>query len=147
MLKVKISGYYKAGKDRKNYNGIEALLPDCPQEFILGNVINRIVPTLFEDYTERGKCHVDKVTKDARIKPSYDGKNIKELEEKDIQQLAIAHSLIEVPLYHQASLFDARRKAYRAYCNTVKGMNLDVDFDFEVAEDFVLGKKKEEGEE
>ena len=148
MLKLKISGYYKAGKDKKNYNGVDVVIPNCDKEVILGNVINRVVPVIFADYTERGKCHVDKVTKDDKMKPSYDGKEIKELEEEDIQQLAIAYGLSEVPLYHQESLFDSRRKAYRAYCNKVKGMNLDVDFDFENAEDFTLGnKRKEKAEE
>ena len=107
-------------------------------------MINRVVPVIFADYTERGKCHVDKVTKDDKMKPSYDGKEIKELEEEDIQQLAIAYGLSEVPLYHQESLFDSRRKAYRAYCNKVKEMNLDVDYDFENAEDFTLGNKRKE---
>ena len=148
MLKLKISGYYKAGKDKKNYNGVDAVIPNCEKEVILGNVINRVVPVIFADYSERGKCHVDKVTKDDKMKPSYDGKEIKELEEEDIQQLAIAYNLTEVPLYHQESLFDSRRKAYRAYCNKVKGMNLDVDYDFENAEDFTLGnKRKEKAEE
>jgi hypothetical protein len=144
MLKLKISGYYKAGKDKKNYNGVDVVIPNCEKEVILGNVINRVVPVIFADYTERGKCHVDKVTKDDKMKPSYDGKEIKELEEEDIQQLAIAYGLSEVPLYHQESLFDSRRKAYRAYCNKVKEMNLDVDYDFENAEDFTLGNKRKE---
>lgn len=144
MLKLKISGYYKSGRDKKNYNGVDVVIPDCEKEYMLGNVINRVVPVIFKDYTDRGKCHIDKVTKDDKLKPSYEGKNIKDLEEEDIQQLAIKYGLSEVPLYHQESLFDSRRKAYRAYCNKVKGMNLDVDFNFDVAEDFTLGKRKVE---
>jgi hypothetical protein len=147
MLKLKISGYYQASKERKNYNGVEVEMPDCDKDMILGNVINRVVPVLFSDYTERGKCHVDKVSKDDKIKAKYEGKKIKDLEEDEIQHLAIAFGLSEVPLYHQGSLFDARRSAYRAYCNKVKGMELDVDFDFEAADNFVLGNKKSEDKE
>lgn len=147
MLKLKISGYYQASKERKNYNGVEVEIPDCDKEMILGNVINRVVPVLFSDYTERGKCHVDKVSKDDKIKAKYEGKKIKDLEEDEIQHLAIAFGLSEVPLYHQGSLFDARRIAYRAYCNKVKGMELDAEFDFEAADNFVLGNKKSEDKE
>lgn len=144
MLKLKISGYYKSGKDKKNYNNVDVVMPDCDKEVMLGNVINRVVPVIFTDYTDRGKCHIDKVANDDKLKASYEGKSIKELEEEDIQQLAIKYGLSEVPLYHQESLFDSRRKAYRAYCNKVKGMKLDVDFNFDVAEDFTLGKRKVE---
>ena len=144
MLKVKISGCYQAGKERKNYNDVEVLMPKCDEDMILGNVINRVVPVYFTDYTERGKCFVDKVEEDDKIKASYEGKKIKDLDDKDIQQLAIAYGLSEVPLYHQSSLFEARRKAYRAYCNKVKGDNYDVDFNFEEAKNFVLGKENKE---
>lgn len=142
MLKIKISGYYKSGKDRKNYNNVEVCMPECDENVMLGNVINRVVPVVFPDYCERGKCHIDKIQKDDKLTPSYTGKLIKDLEEEDIQQLAIAYGLTEVPLFHQESLFDSRRKVYRHYCNKVKGMNLDVDFDFENAENFMLGKKR-----
>lgn len=147
MYKLKISGYYNASKDRKNYTSKDVVCPECDKDVLLGNVINRVVPVVFSDYTERGKCYIDKVEKDDKLKPSYEGKNIKELEEEDIQQLAITYGLTEVPLYHQESLFDSRRKAYRAYCNKVKDMNLDVDFNFAEAEDFTLGKKSKSKEE
>ena len=144
MLKLRISGYYKSNRDKKNYNNVEVMIPDCEKELILGNVINRVVPVIFSDYTDRGKCHIDKVTKDAKIKPSFSGKNIKEMEENELQDLAIAYNLSEVPLCRAQSLWDIRQKAYRAYCNKVLEMNLAVDFDYAVAEDVIVGKASEE---
>jgi hypothetical protein len=142
MLKMRISGYYRSGKDKKPYNNVEVIMPDCPKDRVTGNLINRVVPVVFGDYTDRGKCHFDKLEKDDKLEPSFAGKSIKELEDEEIQQLAIAFDLVEVPLYHNGSLWETRREAYRAYCNKVKGMNLDADFDYSNAEDVVLPKRK-----
>lgn len=142
MLKVTISGYYLSNGNKVDYSGVECQVPECPESYLLSEVINRVVPQKFADakqsYSAPGKCYIDKVTKN-KLKPSYNGKNIKELGWAELEDLAIAYTLREVPLFRSSSLVDARIKAYKEFCNKVKGMNLKDGFDYHNAEDFVVG--------
>ena len=150
MYKCVISGYYLSGKDKVEYNDVEVTIPNCPESMILGNIINRVVHRKFCDakkpYYGRGVCYVDKYTKDDRMKPSFNGKYLKELNWEELQDLAIAYSLIEVPLFRSMDLRTARQIAYRAYCNKVKGQNLDMSFDYVNAPDVLLGDGKNTSE-
>lgn len=148
MYKVKISGYYKTNDNKKvDYNNETVIIPDCREEAIQAMVINRVVDRAFsqakQPYLARGKCYIDNYVKDDKMKPSYEGKNLKELSWDELEDLAIAYDLEEVPLFRSTSLREARVKAYRAYCNVVKGANLSSDFDFANAADIVLGDVKE----
>jgi len=143
MLKLTISGYYLSNGKKVDYTNTEVLIPECPEGYMLSEVINRVVPQKFSDakepYSTHGKCYIDKVTK-TKAKPSYNGKHIKELGWAEIEDVAIAYTLRSVPLFRACSLVDARIKLYQEFCNTVRGMNLKNGFDYKNAEDFVLGE-------
>lgn len=142
MLKVTISGYYLSNGSKVDYNNVDVQMPECDEGYILSEVINRMIPQKFSDakqsYSAPGKCYIDKVTK-TKSKPSFNGKNIKELGWVEIEDLAIAYNLRSVPLFRSSSLVDARIKAYQEFCNKVKGMDLKDGFDYKNAENFVVG--------
>lgn len=144
MLNIKISGYYKSGKENIDFN-TEISMPECANGKVLSNVQNRVMHRVFKDaskpYSSAGKCWVDDVKKDDR-EPSFVGKNLKELNWDEVQELAIAYDLTKVPLYRTCSLREARVSAYKEYCNVVKGKNLDDSFDYAVAPDVTIGEKK-----
>lgn len=146
MQKVIISGYYLSNGQRVDYNGVEVVIPDCPETLLISNLINRVVPRFFstadKPYSANGKCFIDKVKKDTKTKPSYAGKSLKNLEWNEIQDLAIALNLNEVPLFRACSVREARQKTYRAFCNKVMGKELSQSFDFVNAEDFLLEEDK-----
>ena len=143
MQKVTISGYYLSNGNKVDYNNVEVIIPDCPESRMLSALINRVLPRHFatQSFSANGKCFIDKVRK-SNAKASYAGKNLKELEWDEIQDLAIALDLVEVPLFRASSLREAREKTYRAFCNKVLGKDLKIGFDFANADDFVLEEDK-----
>lgn len=138
MLKITISGYYVSNSKRVDYEGVEVSIPECDENRVLAEVVNRAVPKKFstakDPYTFRGKCYIDKIKKD-KTKPRFIGKSIKEFDWDAIQDLAIAYNLNAVPLFRSTSLMEARIKTYQEYCNVVKGMGLKNGFDYANAED------------
>ncbi len=144
MLKVKISGYYKSGKEDVDFNA-EVSMPECANNKVLSNVQNRVIHRFFKDADKpfgiAGKCWVDDVKKDDR-EPTFAGKNIKELNWDEIQELAIAYDLNKIPLYRSCSLREARVSAYKEYSTIVKGREITDGFDYAVAPDITIGDKK-----
>lgn len=150
MQKVIISGYYLSNSEKVDYNSIEVVVPDCKPELLQSVLINRVVPVKFSDcakpYTGRGKCFIDKVKKDTRTKPTYSGKALKELDWNEMQDLAIAFELNEVPLFRSTSIREARMKTYQEFCNKILGKDLKAGFDFMNADDLVLEEDKKSSE-
>lgn len=144
MLKVKISGYYKSGKENVDFN-TEVTMPECANNKVLSNVQNRVLHRVFKDaerpFGSAGKCWVDDVKKDDK-EPTFIGKNLKELSWDEIQEVAIAYDLNKVPLYRTCSLREARVSAYKEYCNNVKGKDFEDDYDYANAPDICIGEKK-----
>lgn len=144
MLNVKISGYYKSGRENIDFN-TEITMPECANTKVLANVQNRVLHRVFKDadkpYSAAGKCWVDDVKKDDK-EPNFVGKNLKELDWDEIQEVAIAYDLTKVPLYRTCSLREARVAVYKEYCNNVKNRNIANDFDYSVAPDVTIGEKK-----
>lgn len=144
MLKVKISGYYRSGKENVDFN-TEVKMPECANMKILSNVQNRVIHRIFKDsekpYSAAGKCWVDDVEKDD-TEPSFVGKNLKMLDWNEIQEVAIAYDLTKVPLYRTCSLREAREAVYKEYCTIVKDRKLEADFNYAMAPDVTLGEKR-----
>lgn len=144
MLNVKISGYYRSGKENIDF-ATTVTMPECANNKVQANIQNRVVHRVFKDaekpYSMAGKCWVDDVKKDNK-EPSFVGKNIKELNWDEIQEVAIAYDLNAVPLFRTCSLREALMAVYKEFCNVVKHQNLGSDFDYAVAPDFTLGEKK-----
>ncbi len=146
MYKVRISGLYKSGDKSIDFD-TTVTMPECKEEMILSNVQNRVVSRTFKEakypFTRLVKCYVDDFKKE-KGNPSYMGKKIKELDWDEIQDVAIAYDLRRVPLYRSVAIRDAREVLYREFCNSVKGTNYEIGFDYGNAADFVIEEKPSE---
>lgn len=150
MYKIKVSGYYRSNKDMVEFEDT-IKMPECEEEWIQSNVQNRVLHRHFQGgnkpFTALGKCYIDKVEKDAKLKESYLDKNIKELDWDGIQELAIKFNLRKVPLFRATSLRQAREVAYIEYCTQVLGKKFDDNFKFESAPEVVIKGKKDDKSE
>lgn len=162
MLKVKCSGAYRNGGDLVDFTDLELTMPDCPQDWIQFNAMNRCfvmqaekkfskridsIHSLYIDKVEELKTKVKEevmgadgkkkiIEKEVAVLPSCCGKKIKSLIWQELQDLAMMFCLREVPLFRDCDLRTAQAKAYRAYVNYINGGDLDEAFDFAAAPDF-----------
>lgn len=151
MLEVTCSGAYRNNGNLEDFTDLKLIMPDCPEEWIKSNAINRCfvmqaekifkkriesIHSLYVDNVEalkpkKGKDGVEEV-----LVPSCCGKNIKSLNWEELQDLAMMFCLRAVPLYRSCDLRQARVIAYREYVNQISGGNLADDYDFVAAADF-----------
>lgn len=149
MLRVKCSGAFRNNKEMNDFENFEIIMPDCPDEWIKANCINRCFVRAAEKVFKKRidsihSLYVDSVEKDYKpkdgkeIKPSCCGKNIKSLTWDELQDLAIMFNLREIPLYRDGDLRRAREIAYKQYCTKIAGQKFEKDFNFMAAIDFVI---------
>lgn len=149
MLRVKCSGAFRNNKEMNDFDNFEIIMPDCPDDWIKSNCINRCFVRMAEKVFKKRidsihSLYVDSVEKDYKakdgkeIKPSCCGKKIKSLSWDELQDLAIMFNLREIPLYRDGDLRRAREIAYRQYCTQIVGQVFGKDFNYAAAIDFPI---------
>lgn len=142
MLEVNVSGSYRSRGEIVDYDNETVTIPECDQEWILSNLINRALKMHFEK--KEGKkfdthivVYINNVNKTDK-NPTFCGKSIKALNWNEIQEAAIAFKLLPVPLSHSCNLIEARRKLYFEYATKKMNTSLPEDFNYSEANDLYL---------
>lgn len=148
MLKVTCSGAFRNNKEMNDFSDFEIIMPDCPEDWIKSNCINRCFVRMAEKVFKKRvdsihSLYVDTVEKDykpegKKIKPSCCGKKIKSLTWDELQDFAIMFCLREIPKFREGDLRHAREIAYREYISKINGQNIAESFNFAVAPDLVV---------
>lgn len=140
-LKVTISGsYYNSKKEKVDFDKVVGVIPWCDEEKGLASMHVRgryAVMWIKAEKEEDGKtlkyperidrihqCFIDDV-EETKADFSFIGKDIKELSQDELQDLATAKNIMKVPLpnsgYSKRSMLEL---AYAAYCQFVLGKKL-----------------------
>lgn len=133
MLEFTISGSYKtAQKDIIDFENVKGIVPMQDEDIASMHMQRRFAARWIKEakgvdgkplYPERiqrvREIHVDDV-KQTTGKLSFVGKNIKELSFEELQDLALAKDLREVPLYKVSDLRNTRLMAYVNYVEKVQ---------------------------
>lgn len=153
MLEVTCSGAYRNNGNLEDFTDIKLIMPDCPEEWIKTNAINRCFVMQAEKIFKKRvdsihSLYVDAVKKiDSKknskgevevLVPSCCGKKIKSLNWEELQDLAMMFCLRAIPLYRSCDLRNAKVIAYREYVNKIEGGNLEDGFNYAAAPDFVI---------
>ena len=133
MVRLNCSGSFKTqpgtDKDRVSFFGLEIDVPKLSEEHEEHYMPHamRMFPIAMrknKDIKDKNfegiiKLYIDDV-KDAKGQPICAGKDIKEMTWEEIQSLACALRMREIPLHHQGALRDAREKSYEMYQKIIK---------------------------
>jgi hypothetical protein len=151
MLEVTCSGAYRNNGNLEDFTDLKMLMPDCPEEWIKSNAMNRCftmvaekafkkrvdsIHSLYVDNVESVKTKKDKSGKEVKLIPSCCRKKIKSLNWEELQDLAMMFCLRAIPLYKSCDLRSARAIAYKEYVNKINGGELEDGFNFAAAPDF-----------
>ncbi len=144
MLKVSVSGEYitegQLGRERTHYEFIKEI-PEVPDNWILSMIKSRYLPmwvaearkktsTKWKPFHEVKSCHIS----DYKITDTSDGlvgKDVFEMEEKELQDVAAKYLLTEVPIPYTVPLKELRDRVALAYLKYVKGVKVDNNEDKE----------------
>ena len=138
MLKVKIEGDYYTHSKTMEFFTLEGVIPDVPvkdeeggvhEGMVLSHMQNRYFWLWSKDAGLKGvstlrTCSISSIS-EVNGKPSFVGKNIKDMSWVELQDLAVAHNLLEVPHPQVYSLKEAREKAYQVYSRDILGREID----------------------
>jgi hypothetical protein len=153
MLEVTCSGAYRNNGNLEDFTDLKMLMPDCPEEWVKSNAINRCfmmqaektfkkrvdsIHSLYIDSVEKLAPQKNKKGEEVELLPSCCGKKIKSLNWEELQDLAMMFCLRAIPLYRSCDLRSARVTAYKEYVNKIAGGNLEDGFDFAAAADFIV---------
>lgn len=129
---VTISGSFKDGKGEvQDFANVKGVIPFTESEDLANAAIRKryAVMWLSKDMTKGRVERVREVYIDALEETtadfSYVGKNITDMTYEELQDMATAKDLREVPLYKAGSLRESQTRAYAAYANRVMGMDVD----------------------
>jgi hypothetical protein len=120
---VTISGSYRGAENKVyDYSDVKGVIPFTDEELATMHVRGRYAKMWImrdaKKYKERiysvRECHIDAMEV-IEGDFSYLGKDIREMTQEELQDLATAKDLRSVPLYKVGSERDARTKAYAAY--------------------------------
>lgn len=152
VYKVKLSGSYKSGNDIIDYRNLEGYVPYVDYDLAQAMCRVRYARLWLTDndaYPKRvdsvREVFIDQMKKVDVEKPfSFYGKDILELENNELQDLAVAYDLRRVPLFRDGySLRETAIIAYVEYNNLILGRKYKfTDAQGKVTEDF-LDEKKE----
>jgi hypothetical protein len=142
-LKIKISGSYNSRNDTYDFEGVEGIVPFTTEELALYHVRGRhAVIWLTEAKNKDGEklfkarienmrqILVDNIEEVMVDQFSYVGKDPRDMDYKEIQDLALAKDLRLLPLPKElsgVSLREMREKAYLEYMKKVKNTFINVD--------------------
>lgn len=133
-LKVKVEGIYetKKGVSQKDYTNFnfDINVDRVKQAGIETHILRRFIPMIIKKKKNAPVC--DKVThfiitdiQKIDDKISIAGKDIKEMNEWEIQNLAALFDLYEIPLPNTMSITAMREKAILTYLKNVANINVD----------------------
>lgn len=152
--KVKFYGTFKTSKDEiEDYPVQEVILPYIERDLLTFQLISRLsfavvsnskdikvrVASIREVYIKS----IEKVDVDVKAFDYLD-KNLKDINDLEVQYIATIFNFMEVPLYKGSSFEDAKRKLYASYSNAFAGGNIDVlsSFDLDDMPDLFIDKSK-----
>lgn len=118
-LKVTIFGdIKKANKEIESYE-LEGIIPFCDEETAQSVCYNRYVHIWLKqkgvNYNNLVTCYVDDEMEVIDHKFTLEGKDIREMTDEELQDLAVIKSLRGIRLYKQYSLRESRLRAYQEY--------------------------------
>jgi len=125
-LKVTISGSFRiAGDEIKDFSGLTGVIPYQDEEIATLHVRKRYSRMWImnnQKFTDRLKsvreCFIDDM-QEVEHDFSFVGKDIRELTQEEMQDLATAKDLRAIPLYKKTSEREMRTVAYAAYSEQV----------------------------
>lgn len=136
--KITIAGSYrKADGEIVDFEKVTGHVPFCEEEIAKFHVIGRYAEMWIRTDTERFKdrmdsmveVHIDDIEEVEVDAFSYEGEDIKEMSQEQLQDLATAKDLREIKTFKFASIREARAVAYTAYAQRVLG-NKDPAVDY-----------------
>lgn len=130
MKKLTVSGaYITYGGKFVDYE-VEMVIPNCPEEYYITNA-ERYLPILLKEsdkYKEAvqniAKIYIDDV-EDVADNYSIQGVDIKEMNMKQIQELACYSLVRSIPLPYTGSIREVRETTYREYSKNYLNKNVD----------------------
>jgi hypothetical protein len=152
LLKATISGSFKAADGEiESFDKVTGYIPGLDDDKAQQMVIKRYARIWIGQVMKKGpdgnptdepkykrvqrvrECYIDDLDEVGKNDPnfgkklSYVGKDIMEMNFEELQDLAAAKDLIQVPLYKTGSLTNARRIAFVEYANKVNGWTEKVE--------------------
>ena len=135
-LKVTVEGLYETnvGSNQKKYTQFrfDILVDRVKQSGIETHILHRFIPMEIKKHKKMPVCDKVKnflITDIQKIddKISIDGKNIAEMSETEIQQLAALFDIYCMPLPNIMSITALRERACQEYLKNVAGIDIDKD--------------------
>lgn len=131
-LKFTVSGSYKSHEYKiVDFEGLVGTVPYVDEDVAALHILHRYLPMWIsrddkykDRYVRRRQLFIDNV-EEVEHEFSYVGKDIREMNAEEIQDLATAKDLRTVPLWKTGSLISARAVAYAEYSTKVLGEKLD----------------------
>lgn len=148
MLKVEVSGsYYTVAGGNQNEIGYEFTkeIPEVPENWVTSLLRNRFVPMWLEEEHKKAPsknpkfnykhnpympCFVSH-TEITKTKDGIAGKDVFEMNEKELQYASAKYLLTEVPLPNTVPLRELRNQVALNYLKVVKGVKIDKNEDKE----------------
>lgn len=147
MQKVTISGSYRTKNDEiVDYADITGVVPDCDADTLQSVLQNRyaemwlVKSGVKERVYSIRTTYLDKVEK-LEGKPSFVGKDLKELTFEEMQDLATAKGLRSVPLWRAGSLREAQIKTYKVYSSEILKKKTPEDVTYDELPSIILDGK------
>lgn len=135
-LKVTVEGLYETnvGSNQKKYTEFhfDILVDRVKQSGIETHILRRFIPMEIKKRKKMPVCDKVKnflITDIQKIddKIAIDGKNIAEMNETEIQQLAALFDIYSIPLPNIMSITALRERACQEYLKNVAGLDIDKD--------------------
>lgn len=131
--KVTISGTYRTREDDVDFEAISGYIPANTDTIVIAAAIKRYALMWLKE-RNKGKVNITGLREvyvegmePCRHEFSYAGKDIRHMSLEELQDLAVAFDLREVPLYKKSSLLETRKQAYAHYCDYVLESPVDVN--------------------
>lgn len=135
MFKVTVSGDYRTNGgsqgDIIDFEGVVGFMPECNEAMVMSHVQNRYLGAWIKAdkrytarFASRRTVYIDKIEKVAG-EAICNGKDIKAMSWDELQALAVAKNLLQIPLSHAVDLRAAREIAYVEYSKRVLGDPID----------------------
>mgnify|MGYP003385335116 CR=1 FL=1 len=132
-LKITISGSYRTADHKVvDYQAVSGIIPFCDEDVAFMHIKSRYAPIWI---TTDGRYQKDRVysvretyvdsIEEIEHEFSYVGKDIKLMTAEELQDLATAKDLREIPLWRKGSVRHAQNIAYAQYSKLVLGKKID----------------------
>jgi len=132
-LKIVISGSYRSAEHKVvDFTSVAGVIPFCDEDVAFMHLKSRYAPIWITSDTRYQKDRVYSVREvyvdsmeEVEHEFSYVGKDIKLMTAEELQDLATAKDLREIPLWRKGSVRHAQNIAYAQYSKLVLGKKID----------------------